>query len=439
VSTSTLDDCLAAFSKAPHQFLRDRARTHGPVSLYRLGDEIFATVSDPEIAHAVFHGAMNDFEKGPITDPVRQIFGFGPLTADGEEWMSQARAISPMFARHRIRRLIDTTHGLVDRQLDRWRSRGDHADDGALRALKELAFDVVAVSLLSLHDEQERADLFDVMYHVDRVPTLSLHYLGKRLPLDRLSGIVSTGAETFAGRIARTNDLLYAIADKRLAMAEQPEDVIGAVLASPATLALPLERRRLLLRDLIASMLSAGYVSTGESMYWALYHLARYAGVQARAREEVLAANGRLVEAPPYLLAIINESMRLYPPAWYIGRTTRRPMELGGVHIPVGTQVVCSPFVLQRSPALWPNPDTFSPERFLPGSSIVPRSFIPFSTGQRACIGRSMAMMEQTSLLSGVLAAFDLEIAEGPDVVTLACSFSMQPRDRISIRFRPRS
>jgi cytochrome P450 len=239
--------------------------------------------------------------------------------------------------------------------------------------------------------------------------------------------------------MARADALLYAIVDQRLESTEQADDVIGAVLASPAIAELPLERRRILLRDTISSLLTAGYVSTGESMFWALYHLARHPDVQARAREEVLAADGRLIDPPPYLAAVINESMRLYPPAWYIGRTTLRPMQLGGVDIPVGTQVVCSPFVLHRSPLLWSNPDTFSPERFLPGARIVPRSFIPFSTGARSCLGRAMSMMEQTSLSSGVLAAFDLEMAEDPTVVTLTGTYSMQPRERISLRFRPRS
>jgi cytochrome P450 len=437
--TSTLEDCLAAFSRAPQQFLLDRARTHGPVALYRLKDEIFASVSDPEIAHTVFHGSMDDFEKGPLLDVVRNIFGYGIFSADREEWTVQQKAIAPMFARHRIRPLIDTIAGLAHAQVARWQHRGDHDDDGALNALKRLAFDVVGVALLGLHDEPRRAELFDLLYQLERIPTVSLGYLGKGVPFDRLAGVVSSGEGSAVARMTRANELLYAIADERLARAEQADDVIGAVLASPAIGALPVERRRVLLRDVIASLLTAGYVSTGETMFWTLYHLARYPGAQARAREEVLAASLSLADPPPYLAAVINETMRLYPPAWYVGRTTRRPMPLGGVDIPVGTQVLCSPFVLHRSPELWPNPDTFSPERFLPGSTIVPRSFIPFGTGTRACLGKAMSLIETTSLVSATLRTFDLEVASGPPVVTLTGSYSMQPRERISLRLRPRS
>jgi cytochrome P450 len=437
--TIPIEDCLVAFAKAPQQFLLDRARTDGPVSLYRLDREIFATVSDPEIVHAVFHGSMDDFEKGPLLDTVRTIFGYGIFSADREEWRMQAKAISPMFARHRLRRLVDTIHELVDRQIERWRACGDREDDGVLAALKRLAFDLVAISLFSLHDEQQRAPLFEELYRFDCLPVVSLRYIGKRIPMERLSAILATGPETHVGRMARINECLYAIVDERLARPEQPDDVIGAVLASPTIGALPFERRRLLLRDVLASMLTAGYVSTGESMFWTLYHLAQHPDVQDRARAAVLAEGGRLVDPPPYLAAVINESLRLYPPAWYIGRTTRRPIALGGMNLPVGTQVLCSPLVVHRSPRLWPDPDTFSPERFLPGAPMVPRSFIPFGTGPRACLGRALSWMEQTSLASGILAAFDLELAEAPPVVTLTGSYSMQPRERISMRFRPRS
>ncbi|MES2522488.1 MAG: cytochrome P450 [Gemmatimonadota bacterium] len=436
---SAIEDCLVPFCKGPHQFLLDRARTHGPVALYRLNDEVFASVSDPAIAHFVLQSGMDDFEKGPILDVVRAIFGYGIFSADRDDWTMQAKAIAPMFARHRLRQLGDMIHAHTDRQLDRWRSTGDAGDATVMIALKRLAFDVVAISLLSLHDEGHRAALFDALYHLDRLPMVSVGYLGKLLPLQQLAGVVSSAPGTSTARLAETNAIVYAIVDQRLAATEQADDVIGALLASPAISALPLERRRLLLRDEIVSMLTAGYASTGESMFWALYHLARHPDVQGRARAEVLTVDGPLTEPPPYLAAVINESLRLYPAAWYMGRTTRKPMQLGGVEIPVGTQVLCSPFILHRQPELWPDPHTFSPERFLPGATIIPRSFMPFGTGARGCVGRALAMMEITSLLSGVLTAFELEMAEAPPTVTLKGTFSLQPRERISLRFRTRS
>lgn len=435
---ATLEDCLVPFCRAPQRFLLERARTHGPVALYRIGNEVFASVSDPDIAHAVLHGDIADYEKGPLYDIARVLFGDGVFTAEREDWTNQHSVIAPMFARHRTRRLVATIAEVAARQVDRWRELGEHDNDVALPTMKRLAFDMVAIGLFSMHDSGLRIALFDSLYRLERLPLVSFTYFRQRVPLDLLGGIAARGEHSTDAIRGRTNEMLYAVADERLASRDQADDVIGALVASPLLLDLPLERRRVVLRDNIGSLLLAAYVTTGESMFWALYHLARHPDAQARARGEVLAAPGPLVDAPPYLAAVLNESMRLFPPAWYIGRTTRRDIRLGGVEVPAGTQVVCSPFVLHRMPSLWSDPEQFLPERFLPGSNVAPRSFIPFGTGPRACLGRVLSLMEMTSIVSATLAAFDLDLPSHAPV-TLTGSYSMQTREPVRLRFRPRS
>lgn len=425
------------FCRAPQQFLLDRVRTHGPVALFRLEQHVFATVGDPEIAHRVLHGSTDDFEKGPLYDIVRTLFGDGVFTAEREDWTNQHGVIAPMFARHRNRRLISTITGLTTQQIDRWRQRGDHEADDALIAMKRLAFDVVSIGLFSLHDTALRTALFDEMYQLDKLPLVSFRYLQERVPLAQLGAIVDRGTNAPEAVRIRTDQMLHGIAERRLADHEQPDDVIAALTASAFMQELPPAQRQLVLRDNIGSLLTAGYVSTGESMFWALYQLARHPEAQARARAEVLAAPAPLVDPPPYLAAVLNESMRLYPPAWFIGRTARRDMHLGDIDVPAGTQVVCSPFVLHRNPALWANPDEFKPERFLPGSTVVPRSFIPFGSGPRACIGRALSLMEMTSLVSATLAAFDLELPSDKPIAVTG-SYSMQTREPVRLRLRPR-
>jgi len=185
--------------------------------------------------------------------------------------------------------------------------------------------------------------------------------------------------------------------------------------------------------------LTAGFVSTGESMFWTLYLLARHPEVQARVQAEVRtggeAGNDSAGRSLPYLTAVLNESLRLYPPAWFIGRVTRRDVRFGTAEISAGTRLICSPFVLHRMPALWPDPEAFRPERFLPGAAIVPRSFIPFSAGRRGCIGRSIAMMELSALVGAVLSRFDVRIAS-MQPAELAAAFTMHPRERVLFRLQ---
>jgi cytochrome P450 len=273
------------------------------------------------------------------------------------------------------------------------------------------------------------------MHRLDRMPIVSVSYLSKRLPLDQLGPIVDRGDSSTAAAVAAMNEQLFAIADARLAEREQPDDVIGALIESVGIAGLPRERRRAVLRDAVGSLLTAGYVSTGESMFWALYLLARHPEAQTLARTEVIIGGHPLLDPPPYLGAALNESLRLYPPAWYIGRTTRRPLRLGGVDVPAGTQVVCSPYVLHRMPASWPDPDVYAPDRFL--GAIAPRSFIPFGSGPRACLGRGLAFMEMTVLVSAALAAFDIRLSSDT-VPVLAGTYSMQPREPVRFRLHPR-
>lgn len=432
------EDCLIPFCRSPQRFLVDRARTHGPVALYRLNEERFASLSDAGLIHSVLHGSMDDFEKGPLLDVVRYIFGHGPFSADREDWSLQQKAIAPRFAAPRIHRLHDTIADFSEHLVSRWRQGGEHDNVDVLASLKRLAFDVVAVGLLSLNDERRRAGLFDGLYQLDRQPWVTGYYLGRRLPLERLAGVLFTGEGSPAGWMKESDEQLYAIVDERLAAADQPDDAIRALLASPAVGAMPSQRRRLLFRDLISSLLTAGFVSTGETMFWTLFHLARHPEVQERARQEVLAGPQPSGEAGPYLAAVIHETLRLYPPAWYIGRTTRRSLPLGGVDLPAGTQVVCSPYVLHRMPELWPDPERFSPDRFLPGVAQVPHSFIPFGSGLRACLGRALAWMEVTALVTATLRAFTLEPGFGPEVPALLGAYSLQPREPIGLRLRPR-
>ncbi|MGE3277352.1 MAG: cytochrome P450 [Vicinamibacterales bacterium] len=426
------------FCRAPQQFLLDLARAGRPVEAYRLDTDRFASVSHPDLAHAVLHGSQDDFEKGPLYDVIRPVFGNGILTAEREDWRGQHAAVAPMFARHRIRRLADSAMVLAARQVQRWDTLGGANDAGVLVATQRLAFDVVATGLLSLHDADRRGALFQVFNRVDRLPLVATHYLARSLPLDRLSAIVHRGETSTAATLERLDQLLLEIADERLTATVQPDDVLGALLAGEYLAGLPEARRRVVVRDLTSSLLTAGYASTGESMFWALHLLARHPEVQARARAEVLASGGPATDAPPYLAAVLNETLRLYPPAWYIGRTTRRAIVIGDAELAAGTQVVCSPYVIHRMPSVWADPDRFRPERFLPGATIVPRSFIPFGSGPRACVGRTLALMEMSALVSSALVAFDIDV-DGPDPVPLGPTYSLQPREPIAFRFRPRS
>ncbi|HSG20983.1 MAG TPA: cytochrome P450, partial [Burkholderiaceae bacterium] len=141
----------------------------------------------------------------------------------------------------------------------------------------------------------------------------------------------------------------------------------------------------------------------------------------------------------PYTRMVIEESMRLYPPAWITNRTALVDDEICGYHIPAGSYVAVSPYVTQRDPALWPDPERFDPGRFAPERSAErPRfAYFPFGGGPHQCIGQGFALLEAALVLATVLQRYALELV--PDhPLELHASVTLRPRDGLKMRIRER-
>jgi cytochrome P450 len=420
-------DSVFEFCRAPHSFLLNLARTQGPNARFRLNSERFAVLGDPDAIHAVFNGSVEDFEKGELYDIIEAGFGQSVFTVDGPQWTEFHDVLTPLFSRSRIQAIAPVVRSVVDRHIEQWTRLSQTGEPiELLTSTKRLAFDVVARGLIGIEDEVAADRLFAVLHRADRIEAVRLKYLGKRVPAIRSHFRQNPLAEEI-DRIA----LSIAIERIEGASSETTGDLIGSALANPLFRGVSEERKPRLVRDLVSSMLTAGYVTTGESLFWSLCLLAQHPAAQERAHRE---SNG----APsPWVSAVISESLRLYPPAWFLGRIALRPVELGGMKFAAGTRLICSPYVLHRMPALWRAPDEFRPERFLPGTAVLPRSYIPFGTGMRGCIGRALAMMELSTLVPAVVSRFHLRLADD-NPMTLAGTFSMQPREAVHMWMMPR-
>lgn len=449
-----LADSLMPFCQAPQQFLLQLAQGGAPLARFRLHDEQFVLVCDPDAVYAVLNGSFDDYGKGDLYDIPRSTMGEGLITWEGEDWRDPHAMLAPLFARRRLRELEPLIVGCVQQQLAAWAQHGDSPID-LFPACKRFAFDVVSRGLLGITDDAVASALFATVSELDRIEALRVHYLARRF------GVAATGNGGFAqsalGRACdRLDQLAFAIVEQRLAQALQSDDLLGAAISSTLVASLMPHEQRQFLRNLIVTMLIAGYATTGESVFWTLYLLARHPEVQQRTHaalqahsltptqhtEHVAAPHTAAVrfDMPAQLSAVINESQRLYPPVWFMGRITRRPVQLCGVGIDADTRLLCSPLVLQRQPQLWPDASCFRPERFLPGAaaSVVPRAFIPFGTGLRACIGRGLAMMELAALVGSAVQRFEFGLVSQREPV-LTAAFSLQPREPVQFVLRPRA
>jgi cytochrome P450 len=427
------DDRTYDFCRSPQRFLTDLALAESPIARFKVNDEPFAVVSSPELFHAVMAGNMEDFEKGPLVAIPRTSFGESIFTADRQAWIDQRTYIAPYFSRRRISDLSRLFAALVDRQIERWEGLPEGETVDVLAAVKRLSFDIVRIGLIGIEDPILAEDLRIAISKVDDVESIRVYYMAQRLP----------GFGTLVPKFSINEHLdrvAYAMADERLSGTTDSDDLVGAALRDPEFRKLAHDAQRKIVRDLMASMVTAGYVTAGETMFWALYLLARHPESQARARAEIRASSAGPDGRPdfrslPYLAAVLNENLRLYPTAWFLGRMARRTVQVGDVTIPEGTRLVCSPFVLHRMPAYWPDPEVFRPERFLPGATRVTRAFQPFGIGIRACLGQAMIGMEMSTLVGAVLSRFDVELASA-EPIALSAAFSLRPRGRVLFRLR---
>ena len=202
------------------------------------------------------------------------------------------------------------------------------------------------------------------------------------------------------------------------------------------------------LRDEVMTLLLAGHETTAMALAWT-FHLLSLHPASRRALEEELGAalGGRppgLEDLPRlrYTRMVLEEAMRLYPPAWVITRSAEGEDEIGGYRIPAGGIVLVSPYVTHRDPALWENPEGFDPERFAPehtgGSGERPRyAYFPFGGGPHLCIGAGFAMMEATIVLGTVAGSLHLDLVPGHPV-TVEPLVTLRPSPGIRVTARPR-
>ena len=197
------------------------------------------------------------------------------------------------------------------------------------------------------------------------------------------------------------------------------------------------------LRDQVATMILAGHETTAVALFWSLYLMALAPDVQERVAEEARDAaldrdGDPALERLVYTRPVIDEAMRLYPPAFVIVRAARGPDVIGGLQVRRGDLMVVAPWVLHRHRRRWRDPDAFEPERFLPGAEPIDRfAYLPFGVGPRVCIGAHFALTEATLVLATLVRSFRIELASSRPVLPVAV-VTTQPDHAPVFRLRRR-
>jgi cytochrome P450 len=371
-----------------------------------LGDTV--VLNDPAMIRHVLVDNVQNYPKDELQRRVlKPGLGEGLLTAEGETWKRVRRTLAPLFTPRMVDGFADTMLTRAEKAAGRMAAVpvGETIDVAA--EMTRVTFDILAGTLFSdgiVSDADRfaeavtsyfntvgRLDPLDAIGAPDWIPRLSW-FTGRRAISffeEEVTRIVSRRkGEIEAG--AAPHDLLTLLIG-----AADPETGIGLTDEEVAAN--------------IITFIAAGHETTANALGWALFLLAKHPEARERAEAEAVTAERQpLAEWPdklPFIRAVIEEAMRLYPPAATLTRTAAAADAIGELAIPKGALVVVSPYVVHRHKRLWTAPDLFQPQRFMPGrrERIDRFQYLPFGAGPRICIGQRFAMLEAVIALTAVL------------------------------------
>jgi cytochrome P450 len=432
-----LTGSLQAFAADPPQFLVRTAYEYGDISFFRLAHYPIYFLSHPDYVREVLVSKGTSFEKGDLDRRILGKFlGNGLLTSEGSFHKRQRRLAQPAFHHKRIQAYADVMVHYAEDMLAGWQSgQTRQTDDDMMRLtmfiVSKTLFDAdvseaAETAGQAINDLQtvSNADYRRAFLIPDWIPTRNNRK--RHQATAGLDGIIERIIAERRGTDEDKGDLLSML------MLAQDED--GSKMTDQQ------------LRDEVVTLFSAGHETTSNVMTWLWYLLSQHPEIEAKLHEEldrVLAGRAPTLadlQALPYALMIIKETMRLYPPAWILnGRTAVEDVEIGGYLIPKGSRVFISPYVMHRLPQYFPNPEQFDPERWHPErEAALPKyAYIPFGGGSRVCIGNSFALMEAHLLLATIAQKYRLSLLPGQKIVPAAL-ITMSPEFGLKMRVERR-
>lgn len=418
-------------------------REHGDVVAYRFGPYRALQLNHPRLIKRVLVDNAANYKKWSALERARPLLGNGLVLATGEGWRRRRKIYQPAFRRDRLAAMVpamvDATRGLVEHLH---RLPADTEID-LLQEVMRVTLSIVSRTLISRDmggfgegDDAEARALgraFDLAVEAVGQRTLDLNPLATLLPTAR--------NRAFDRTIGEIDAQVERIVRARRISGEAKPDLLGWLMEGGEGGVEPVDDA--LLRDEILNILLAGRGTSALGLCWMWWLLDQHPEIEAKVREEVLAVLGPDrdptavdLERLELTSRVFHEALRLYPPIWTIPRQAIERDELdGGIAVERGTIVLVSPFVVHRHPEIWPDPERFDPDRFLP-EAVEQRSrlaFLPFGLGPRTCVGGSFAIQEARIITAMVARRFRLR-ARSHDRPVLDALVTLKPRGGMRMR-----
>jgi cytochrome P450 len=390
------------------------ASTFGRVSRYRIGPSQIVVMNDPELIREVLIAQPQNFIKERTQRRMKILLGEGLITSDGEIHKRQRRIAAPAFHRQRIQAYASSMVERASAMRDAWRA-GAEVDASA--EMMHLALQIVARTLFNSDVTQDVQRINDEVNAIMRL----YNFLIALPRAEDLLHLPIPGLMRFRRARRRLDKVVYRMIEDHRAAGIDSGDLLSMLLTSRDEEDDHSGMTDEQLRDEVLTIFLAGYETVANALTWTWLLLAQNPDAEAKLHAEIDAVlGGRLptLEDIPqlrYTEMVLAESMRLYPPAWAMGRQATCDVEIGPYKLPAGTYIFFSQYIIQRNVDFFPDPLKFNPERFTPeGKAGRPRfAYFPFGGGNRQCIGESFAWMEAILSLVTLAQKWRLKLVPG--------------------------
>jgi cytochrome P450 len=390
----------------PLGFFTALTRQYGDIVCYRPAPEAAYLLNHPDYVKHVLVDNNRNYSKDTYSNQIfRKVAGDGLITAEGEAWRRQRRLMQPAFHHSRLEQMDGLIVAATQAMLDRWQPRYEQGQPVDMaREMAALTLTVTARALFGVNLGERVNQVGEI------VNRAALQFEKPSHPA------VQQSAREFRAVVDE-------IIQERKTDFQDTGDLLSAMLQARDEHGGP-GMDDVQLRDQLFGLLLAGYETTANALTWTWYLLSEHTWAAERLREELhQVLGGRLpgnadLHRLTYLRKVLDESLRLYPPAWILGRRAIGEDSLGGYHVAPGTVLAISIYTLHRHPNFWDNPEEFNPDRFTPAKAAQRHkyAYIPFGGGPRQCIGNTFGLLEASLIIACVAQRFLPRLVPGIDV-----------------------
>jgi cytochrome P450 len=423
------------YCRDPLAYMTRMARQYGDVVLLPgFGMPVYM-FNHPDQIEEILRHKHRVFKKDFYMEALRPLLGNGLLSSEGEEWRRARAMAQPAFQARQIQQYAATMVAHTERMIASWKpgeTRNVHIE------MMRLTSQIVTKTLFDVEVDDEEGSIGKTL------EAAMLFYANPLSMWPKWRHVPTPTNLRFRRTLGALDALMFKmIRERRTAGPSDRSDLLSRLLCAEDEQGRKMSDTEL--RDELLTLFLAGHETTALTLSYTFYLLATHTDVEAELHAEL---DRVLADRPPsvgdvpalhFAENVIKESMRMYPPAWTLGREATEDVEIGGYPIKKGAQVLMAQWVVHRDSRFWPEPERFRPSRWdEEQTKQLPRcAYFPFGDGPRVCIGNNFAMMEAVLLLTAIARRFRLELVPG-QTLRLVPSVTMRPRDGIRVFVRNR-